>query len=76
MVLDHKSKEPREVPLDPKYDDYDFPTTSPTPQDGHPGYTTPAQDAQVCQLRMMLEAEGCTERLDTLSLVCLSPGRS
>lgn len=55
--------------LDPKYDHYDFPTTSPRKQNGHPGHTTPEQDAQVYQLRMMLEAAGYTERLDTLTLV-------
>lgn len=57
--------------LDPKYDQYDFPTISPTPQNGHPGHTTPEQDAQVFQLRMKLESEGYTERLDTLTLVRL-----
>ena len=57
------------LPLDPTYDDYDFPTEAPTPQSGHPGYTTPAQEAQVSQLRMMLEAEGIKEGLDTLTLV-------
>lgn len=56
--------------LDPKYDDYDYPTTSPAAQSGHPGHTTPEQDAQVHQLRMQLESAGCKERLDTLSLVC------
>ena len=55
--------------LDPRYDHYDYPTEAPTPQSGHPGYTTPAQDAQVSQLRMMLEAEGIKEGLDTLCLV-------
>ncbi|KAH8687463.1 CRAL-TRIO domain-containing protein [Tricladium varicosporioides] len=55
--------------LDPKYDQYDFPTTSPTKQSGHPGHTTPEQDAQVHQLRMKLEAAGYTERLDTLTLL-------
>ncbi|KAH6682893.1 CRAL-TRIO domain-containing protein [Halenospora varia] len=55
--------------LDPKYDHYDFPTTSPTKQSGHPGHTTPEQDAQVHQLRMKLEAAGYTERLDTLTLL-------
>lgn len=57
--------------LDPKYDNYDFPTTSPNKQSGHPGHTTPEQDAQVFQLRMMLEQAGYTERLDTLTLVCM-----
>jgi hypothetical protein len=55
--------------LDPKYDHYDYPTTAPKPQNGHPGHTTPEQDAQVYQLRMKLEAAGYTERLDTLTLV-------
>ncbi|EON67018.1 hypothetical protein W97_06134 [Coniosporium apollinis CBS 100218] len=55
--------------LDPKYDDYDFPTTSPTPQSGHPGHTTPEQDAAVHQLRMMLEQAGYTKNLDTLTML-------
>lgn len=55
--------------LDPKYDHYDFPTIAPTPQNGHPGYTTREQDALVHQLRMMLEAEGYKERLDTLTML-------
>lgn len=60
---------PSPLKLDPKYDDYDFPTTAPTAQSGHPGYLTPEQEAQVHQLRMLLESEGYTERLDTLTLV-------
>ncbi len=55
--------------LDPKYDDYDFPTTAPEQQAGHPGHTTKEQDAQVQQLRMMLEQEGYKDRLDTLTLL-------
>jgi hypothetical protein len=55
--------------LDPKYDHYDFPTTSSNKQSGHPGHTTPQQDAQVFQLRTKLEQAGYTERLDTLTLV-------
>ncbi|KAI9822118.1 MAG: cytosolic factor, phosphatidylinositol/phosphatidylcholine transfer protein [Thelocarpon impressellum] len=55
--------------LDPKHDHYDYPTTSPNVQSGHPGHTTPEQDAQVHQLRMGLEAQGFTERLDTLTLL-------
>jgi len=54
---------------DPKYDDYDFPIVSSTAQPGHPGHTTPMQDAQVHQLRLMLEAEGYKERLDTITLL-------
>ncbi|KAJ5103991.1 Sec14 cytosolic factor [Penicillium argentinense] len=57
------------LPTDPKYDQYDFPTTAPEPQSGHPGHTTPEQDAQVYQLRSMLEQEGYTQRLDTLTLL-------
>jgi len=55
--------------LDPKYDDYDFPTTAPETQSGHPGHTTREQDAQVHQLRAMLEQEGYKDRLDTLTLL-------
>jgi len=55
--------------LDPKYDHYDYPTVSSNKQTGHPGHTTPEQDAQVHQLRMKLEAAGYTERLDTITLV-------
>ncbi|KAI9872474.1 MAG: cytosolic factor, phosphatidylinositol/phosphatidylcholine transfer protein [Pleopsidium flavum] len=58
-----------QMKLDPKYDDYDYPTTSPNRQSGHPGHTTPEQDAQVHQLRTQLEQAGYTERLDTLSLL-------
>jgi hypothetical protein len=63
--------EPQPNPLkpDPNYDDYDFPTNAPEPQTGHPGWTTPEQDAQVFQLRSMLEQEGYKERLDTLTLL-------
>jgi hypothetical protein len=57
--------------LDPKYDDYDYPTTAPETKNGHPGHTTPEQNAQVFQLRSKLEAAGYTDRLDTLTLVCL-----
>jgi len=55
--------------LDPKYDDYDFPLKAPVNQNGHAGYLTAQQQAQVHQLRLMLEAEGFTKRLDTLTLV-------
>jgi hypothetical protein len=58
-----------ELKTDPKYDDYDYPTTSPEGQSGHPGHTTPEQDAQVFQLRTQLEQEGYKERLDTLCMV-------
>lgn len=55
--------------FDPKYDDYDYPTTAPEVQPGHPGHTTKEQNAQVFQLRSMLEQEGYKERLDTLTLL-------
>jgi hypothetical protein len=55
--------------LDPKYDHYDYPTTAPTPQSGHPGHTTKEQDAAVHQLRMTLEQAGYKERLDTLTML-------
>lgn len=58
------------IKLEPKYDDYDFPVKAPVEQNGHPGYLTETQQAQVEQLRLMLEAEGYTKRLDTLTLVC------
>lgn len=54
---------------DSKYDDYDYPTTSPEVKSGHPGHTTKEQDAQVFQLRTQLVQEGYTERLDTLCMV-------
>lgn len=65
------ASEAKKLELDPKYDDYEYPTTAPTPQNGHPGHTTPEQDAQVFQLRSMLEAAGYTKNLDTLTMVCL-----
>jgi hypothetical protein len=55
--------------VDPKYDDYDYPLKAPVEQNGHAGYLTAVQQAQVHQLRGMLEAEGYTKRLDTLTLV-------
>lgn len=58
------------IQQDPKYDNYDYPTISETAHPGHPGHTTPEQDAAVHQLRMKLESLGYTERLDTLTLVC------
>jgi nitrate reductase assembly molybdenum cofactor insertion protein NarJ len=57
------------LPTDSKYDQYDFPTTAPESQSGHPGHTTPEQDAKVHQLRAELEKLGYTERLDTLTLL-------
>ena len=58
-----------EIEKHPKYDDYEYPTTAPTKQSGHPGHTTKEQDAQVYQLRTQLEQLGYTERLDTLSML-------
>ncbi|KAK6199010.1 peptide chain release factor 1 [Pestalotiopsis sp. IQ-011] len=55
--------------LDPKYDDYDFPTTAPEAASGHPGHLSEEQEAQVVQFRLMLEQEGYTQRLDTLTLL-------
>lgn len=55
--------------LNPKYDNYDFPIKGPEKQDGHPGYLTEDQIAKLHQFRMMLESEGVTDRLDTLTLV-------
>lgn len=60
---------PQMATLDPNYDHYDFPTVTPTTQSGHPGHTTPEQDAQVHQLRQQLEQEGFKKNLDTLTLV-------
>lgn len=64
--------------LDPKYDDYSAYTKGGEQpqnlnvleaQSGHLGHLTEDQKAQVFQLRSMLESEGYTERLDTLTLV-------
>ncbi|KAJ5551179.1 Cellular retinaldehyde binding/alpha-tocopherol transport [Penicillium sp. DV-2018c] len=57
------------LPTDSKYDQFDFPTTAPEAQPGHPGHTSPEQDAKVHQLRAELEQLGYTERLDTLTLL-------
>ncbi|KOS18088.1 Sec14 cytosolic factor [Escovopsis weberi] len=55
--------------LSEKYDDYDFPVTPKDPQPGHYGNIDEVQAASVEQLRLMLEAEGYSERLDTLTLL-------
>lgn len=55
--------------INPKYDHYDFPYEAAQPQDGHAGHLTELQIATVHQFRMLLEAEGYTDRLDTLTLV-------
>jgi hypothetical protein len=67
----HHVAERHEPKLDPAYDNYDHPIIAPTPQNGHPGYTTDMQEAQVNQLRMMLEQDGYKDNLDTLTLVFL-----
>lgn len=71
---------PSQLELDEKHDHYDYPITAKTPMPGHAGWLTPVQQAQVHQLRMMLEAQGCKERLDTLTLVsmdgCYGRGRN
>jgi hypothetical protein len=61
-----------EPKLDPKYDHYTYPITNPMTGSGHPGHVNAEQDAKLFQLRSELEKEGYTERLDTLTLVCLS----
>lgn len=58
-----------QMELDPKYDNYDFPTTALETHSGHPGHTTKEQNAQVHQLRQMLEQAGLKEGLDTLTLL-------
>lgn len=58
-----------QLPTHSKYDDYDFPTTAPEPQAGHPGHTTPEQNAKVEQLRGLLEQMGYTDRLDSLTML-------
>ncbi|KAI3325786.1 CRAL-TRIO domain-containing protein [Xylariaceae sp. AK1471] len=63
------TKSDSNMELDPKYDQFDFPLTSVETRDGHPGHLTPAQQAQVHQLRMMLESEGIKQHLDTLTLL-------
>lgn len=55
--------------LNPKYDDYDYPTVPANPLPGHPGNLTPEQEKAVEELREALEKEGYTERLDTLTMV-------
>ena len=54
-------------------EEYDYPAISHNKSPGHPGHTTPEQDAAVAQLRAELEKEGYTERLDTHTLVVYLP---
>jgi hypothetical protein len=69
--------EANHIQLDPKYDNdiAEFPTVAPTPQSGHPGHTTPEQDAKVFQLRSQLEQMGYTKNMDTLTMVCCWPSK-
>ncbi|KAI0475228.1 CRAL-TRIO domain-containing protein [Xylariaceae sp. FL0804] len=55
--------------LDAKYDNFEFPTVTPEDRAGLPGHLNEGQQAQVHQLRLMLEGEGHKERLDTLTLL-------
>jgi hypothetical protein len=55
--------------INPKYDNFTYPTINPESGSGHPGHTTAEQDEKVVQLRKELEEENYTERLDTLTLV-------
>ena len=59
------------IDLDPKYDDFDFPIVASVKVNGHPGHLTPEQNAAVKQLRESLEKQGYTDRLDSLTLVCV-----
>lgn len=52
-----------------KYDNYTYPVSNPEAGPGHPGHTTPEDEAKVLQLRAELEAAGLTERLDTHTMV-------
>lgn len=61
--------EERHTDVDSRYDEYDFPTTAPETQPGHPGHTTKEQDAHVHKLRQILEQKGFNERLDTLTIL-------
>ena len=58
------------------YDNYTYPVSNPETGSGHPGHTTPEEEAKVLQLRKELEEAGYTERLDTHSMVCKSISRS
>lgn len=49
--------------------EYTYPATNPNAEPGHPGNTTPEDDARVVQLREQLHAEGYTDRTDTNTLL-------
>ncbi len=56
--------------LDPKHDDYDFLDHRTRRSERAPGTSNRAAAGSVSyQLRLMLEAEGFTKRLDTLTLL-------
>jgi hypothetical protein len=55
--------------LDPKYDNYDYPCEAKDAPEGHAGHLTDIQQAQLDQLRLMLESEKYEKRLDTLTLL-------
>ena len=61
-----------QIQSDSKYDNFDYPTISPESKSGHPGHTTPEQDAQVHQLVMHLDAYPIM-RLLTLSMITADP---
>jgi len=69
MAASKPAVAPAITELDPKFDAYDYPIIAPVAANGHSGHLKPEQQAQVFQLRMMLESKGYTKRLDTLTLV-------
>lgn len=54
------------------YDNYTYPVSNPETGAGHPGHTTPDEEAKVLQLRKELEEAGYTARLDTHTMVSSS----
>ncbi|KAI1331588.1 CRAL-TRIO domain-containing protein [Xylariaceae sp. FL0255] len=55
--------------LDPKYDNFNFPITAVENRSGYSGHLNASQQAQISQLRMMLEAAGCKQHLDSLTML-------
>ena len=74
VTTENPKAEKAAIELHPKYDHYDYPITSPEKKSGHAGHTTKEQDAQVHQLRVVLEQLDYKDRLDTLTLVRGSEG--
>ncbi|OAA64684.1 sec14 cytosolic factor [Niveomyces insectorum RCEF 264] len=79
-MAQYKEANAKVMGLDEKYDDYTFPIKPPSPPEGeeaqqatrlsgHPGYLSEQQQAQVHQLRLMLESQGYKKRLDSLTLL-------